>query len=169
MVCPRCKKEVMIVTWSNEGRTEMLCDMCRREVADFYNHWRWRIKEIWRHWRRIRRLSFHIAGTTIQLQRDGRTYSNNAKDSKSKSTGSIWVQMGDYHNTDENMSLIPERFVTEMVIEHGWSLRSKLILPRPNDNLELNSADEMNRFRRDWQYLLWFVNTVLPARNSDLS
>ncbi|HEY7078135.1 MAG TPA: hypothetical protein VH500_00440 [Nitrososphaeraceae archaeon] len=40
MVCPRCKMEVIIVTWSNEGRTEMLCDMCRREVNDFYNHLR---------------------------------------------------------------------------------------------------------------------------------
>ena len=28
-----------------------------------------------------------------------------------KSTGSIWVQMGDYHNTDGNMSLIPGDFL----------------------------------------------------------
>ena len=70
-----------------------------------------------------------------------------------KPTGSIWVQLGDYHNTEGDMTLIPERFVTEMVIEHGWHLRSKLIWHRPSDD----SLEDTTRFKRDWEYLFWFV------------
>ena len=70
--------------------------------------------------------------------------------------GSIWVHLADYHNTDGNMVLIPERFVTELVIEHGWKLRSKLIWHRPPLD-EDHKLEDNTRFRRDWEYLYWFV------------
>ena len=73
-----------------------------------------------------------------------------------KPTGSIWVQLGDYHSTEGDMALIPERFVTSMVIDYGWHLRSKLIWYRPTDDDDEQPADP-TRFTRDWEYLYWFV------------
>src|SRR5690349_24922059 len=42
-----------------------------------------------------------------------------------KQTGSIWVNMGDVHNDDGVLALIPQRLVYDMVVEHGWQLRSE--------------------------------------------
>ena len=43
-----------------------------------------------------------------------------------KDTGSLWVELGDYHNEYGSMSLIPERFALLME-RYNWVLRSKLV------------------------------------------
>lgn len=84
-----------------------------------------------------------------------------------KPTGSIWMQLGDYHNTDGAMALIPERFVFEMVVSHDWILRSKICWKRtapdhldpPSQDIAASFADHP-RFKRDWEYCFWFVKDM---------
>lgn len=84
-----------------------------------------------------------------------------------KPSGSIWMQLGDYHNTDGAMTLIPERFLYEMVVSYDWKLRSKLIWHRSSpDHLDPPSQDitatfsNLPRFKRDWEYVYWFVKDM---------
>jgi DNA modification methylase len=74
-----------------------------------------------------------------------------------KPTGSIWVNMGDVHNDDGVQALIPERFVYDMVIEHGWKLRNTVIWNRNAASFDIGDS---RRFRRDHEYLYWFVKDV---------
>jgi len=71
-----------------------------------------------------------------------------------KNTGSLWVQLGDYHDDDgRQMMLIPERFALSM--RDNWFLRSKLVWHRPSDTIQ----EQTNRFKRDWEYLFFFTKT----------
>lgn len=72
-----------------------------------------------------------------------------------KDTGSLFVQMGDYHYRGRLMAT-PERFVISMG-DDGWYLRSKLIWHRT----EHSKQEEINRFRRNWEYIFFFT------KNSD--
>jgi DNA modification methylase len=72
---------------------------------------------------------------------------------KLKPHGSIWITLPDYHNTNGEMVAIPERFLYEMIVFNDWHLRSKLIWHRP----VTEDADEPNRWRRDYEFLYWFV------------
>jgi DNA modification methylase len=74
-----------------------------------------------------------------------------------KETGSVWVNMGDVHNDDGVLTLIPERFVYDMVVEHSWKLRGTVIWHR---NANTFDYDDKRRFRRDHEYLYWFVRHV---------
>lgn len=74
-----------------------------------------------------------------------------------KPTGSIWVELADYHNTAGDMTLIPERFLQWMVIENGWHLRSKLIWKRTDQQYKETKQEDDSRFKRDYEYLFWFV------------
>ena len=90
-----------------------------------------------------------------------------------KQTGSIWIQMPDYHNSAGQMAIIPERFLFDMVIEHEWQLRGKLIWHRPVNKAPELKQNERLRFRRDWEYLFWFVKDIdhyyyLPTDKNDL-
>lgn len=73
-----------------------------------------------------------------------------------KPHGSIWIQMPDYHNMDGNMACIPERLVLTLVQDHDWKLKGKRIWYRPTDEI---LDGEARRYRRDWEYLYWFVKT----------
>jgi len=75
---------------------------------------------------------------------------------KLKPHGSIWINLPDYHNTAGEMVLIPERFAFEMVVYHDWKMRSKLIWHRPVNT----DADETNRWRRDYEFIYWFVKDI---------
>jgi site-specific DNA-methyltransferase (adenine-specific) len=68
-----------------------------------------------------------------------------------KDTGSLFVQMGDYHYKGTLMAT-PELFVINM-IHDGWFLRSKLIWHRT----EHSPQEETNRFRRNWEYIFFFT------------
>jgi site-specific DNA-methyltransferase (adenine-specific) len=68
-----------------------------------------------------------------------------------KNSGSLFVQMGDYHYNGTLMAT-PEMFVLNM-LSHGWFLRSKLIWHRTEDSKQ----EEMNRFSRNWEYLFFFT------------
>ena len=75
---------------------------------------------------------------------------------KLKPHGSIWLTLPDYHNTNGEMVGIPERFLYEMIVYYDWKLRSKLIWHRPIHE----DADEPNRWRRDYEFIYWFVKDV---------
>lgn len=72
---------------------------------------------------------------------------------KVKPTGSIWIELPDYHNIEGSMALIPERFLTAMVADYGWICRSKLIWHRP----DYDKLEDPTRFKRDYEMLYWFV------------
>jgi DNA modification methylase len=74
-----------------------------------------------------------------------------------KPTGGIWINLGDVHNADGVLTLIPERFVLDMVLTHGWQLRSSIIWNRSSRNWDY---EDDRRFRRDHEYLYWFVKDV---------
>lgn len=74
---------------------------------------------------------------------------------KLKDTGSLWIQMGDYHDEYGSLRCTPERLMIEMRDELNWKLRSKMIWHR----LDVNHVDEPNRFSRDWEYLLFFTKS----------
>lgn len=74
-----------------------------------------------------------------------------------KDTGSIWVNMGDQHNDNGVLALIPERFVIDMVTIHDWQLRGSLIW---NRNAQTFDYEDKRRWRRDHEYLYWFVKDV---------
>lgn len=76
-----------------------------------------------------------------------------------KPTGSIFIQLGDYHNIEGDMTLIPERFLTTMVCDYGWHCISKLIWHRlPPDFYKTTQEDKNSkRFKRDYEYVYWFV------------
>lgn len=69
-----------------------------------------------------------------------------------KETGSLFVQMGDYHNNKGTMMATPELFVMNMILD-GWLLRSKLIWHRT----ENTPQEEINRFKRNWEYIFFFT------------
>jgi len=71
---------------------------------------------------------------------------------KLKNKGSLWIQLGDYHDENGNMTLAPEIFVL-MMKDKGWVVRSKLIWHRT----EKSTAEETNRFIRNWEYLYYFT------------
>ena len=68
-----------------------------------------------------------------------------------KNSGSMFVQMGDYHYKGTLMAT-PEMFVLAM-LHNGWFLRSKLIWHRT----ENSQQEELNRFRRNWEYVFFFT------------
>lgn len=74
-----------------------------------------------------------------------------------KPTGSIWINLGDQHNADGVLTLIPERFVYDMVVVYGWQLRGSIIWDRSAKTFDY---EDHRRFRRDHEYLYWFVKDV---------
>lgn len=80
-----------------------------------------------------------------------------ALDRTVKPTGGIWVNLGDVHNSDGILTLIPERFVYDMVVIYGWQLRNSIIWDR---NAETFDYEDRRRWRRDHEYCYWFVKDV---------
>lgn len=74
-----------------------------------------------------------------------------------KPTGSIWINLGDMHNDDGVLTLIPERFVIDMVVEHEWQLRASIVWNRSAKTFDI---EDKRRWRRDHEYLYWFVKDV---------
>jgi site-specific DNA-methyltransferase (adenine-specific) len=74
-----------------------------------------------------------------------------------KETGSIWINLGDQHNSDGVLTLIPQRFVYDMVVEHNWKLRGEIIWDR---NAKTFGYEDKRRFRRGHEFLYWFVKDV---------
>lgn len=70
-----------------------------------------------------------------------------------KKTGSLWVQMGSYHNKDGDLLLTAEVFLYNMFAD-GWHLKSKLVWHRING---LKYQEDYNRFARDWEHLFFFT------------
>lgn len=89
-----------------------------------------------------------------------------------KPTGSIWINLGDVHNDDGVLTLIPERFVTDMVTIYGWQLRGSIIWYRPyEEDLERPiEQPDWKRYRREHEYCYWFVkdgrNHYFPSLTS---
>jgi DNA modification methylase len=74
-----------------------------------------------------------------------------------KNSGSLWLQMGDYHYRETgSLLLIPESVASVLVYKYGWILRSKLLWVRQGDT---SPMEEKNRFKRDWEYLYWFTKS----------
>jgi DNA modification methylase len=74
-----------------------------------------------------------------------------------KKSGSLWLQMGDYHYRETgSLLLIPESVASMLVYKYGWILRSKLLWVRRGDTSRM---EETNRFKRDWEYLYWFTKS----------
>jgi DNA modification methylase len=69
-----------------------------------------------------------------------------------KPTGSLWLHLGDYHNDKGSMMLLPEMFMTKWS-QSNWILRNKLVWHRIEDS----PMEEHNRFRRNWEYLLFYT------------
>lgn len=74
-----------------------------------------------------------------------------------KPTGSIWINLGDMHNEDGVLTLIPERFVIDMVVNYDWQLRASIVWDR---NAQSFDYEDKRRWRRDHEYLYWFVKDV---------
>lgn len=70
---------------------------------------------------------------------------------KLKNSGSLWVQIGDYHGERGSLRLTPEMLM--LMMEREWILRNKIIWHRN----EMNFCEENNRFMRDWEYLLFYT------------
>jgi len=88
-----------------------------------------------------------------------------ALDRTVKETGSIWVNMSDYHNADGILAAIPERFIYDMVVGYEWQLMNTIIWNRPAPH-DANSPTK--RFRRSHEYLYWFVKDVDKYYTDDL-
>ena len=74
-----------------------------------------------------------------------------------KDSGSLWLQMGDYHYRETgSLLLIPESVASVLVYKYGWILRSKLLWVRQGYT---SPKEETNRFKRDWEYLYWFTKS----------
>jgi site-specific DNA-methyltransferase (adenine-specific) len=74
-----------------------------------------------------------------------------------KNSGSLWLQMGDYHYQETgSLLLIPESVASVLVYKYGWILRSKLLWVRRGDT---SPMEETNRYKRDWEYLYWFTKS----------
>ena len=82
---------------------------------------------------------------------------------KTKDSGSLWVQIGDYHNNEGSMNLVPEIFVL-MMKDRGWIVRSKLIWHRTEET----KPEEYDRFVRNWEYLYFFTKTRNHFFNKNL-
>ena len=74
-----------------------------------------------------------------------------------KDSGSIWVQMGDYHNSDGNMRMVPETFA--IMMKSHYILRSKAIWVRNHEINYIPEPEEDNRLIRDWEYLFFFTKS----------
>ena len=74
-----------------------------------------------------------------------------------KPTGSIWINMSDIHNEDGVLTIIPERFLYDMVVGYQWKLRNNIVWSRASDTWD---KSDMRRFRRDHEYCYWFVKDV---------
>lgn len=72
-----------------------------------------------------------------------------------KDTGSLWVQMGDYHDSNTlGLMLIPEQFAITMR-QAGWILRDNTIWHR-TEKIHKDAYNK-TRCRRDVEYLFRFV------------
>jgi DNA modification methylase len=72
-----------------------------------------------------------------------------------KDSGSIWVQMADYHDSDGNMRMVPETFA--IMMKSQYILRSKAIWIRNQETGYTLEPEERNRLIRDWEYLFFFT------------
>jgi site-specific DNA-methyltransferase (adenine-specific) len=69
-----------------------------------------------------------------------------------KDTGSLWIQLGDYHDDDgREMMSLPERFILYM--KTHMFLKSKLVWHRPSNT----PREDLKRFKRDWEYVLVYT------------
>lgn len=74
-----------------------------------------------------------------------------------RDSGSLWLQMGDYHyQKTGSLLLIPESVASVLIYKYGWILRSKVLWVRGGDT---SPMEETNRFKRDWEYLYWFTKS----------
>jgi DNA modification methylase len=74
-----------------------------------------------------------------------------------RDSGSLWLQMGDYHyKKTGSFLLIPESVASILIYKYGWILRSKILWVRSGDT---SPMEESNRFKRDWEYLYWFTKS----------
>jgi DNA modification methylase len=71
---------------------------------------------------------------------------------KTKDTGSLLVQIGDYHTDAGYLMIRPHIFAYKMSLT-PWVLRSDLIWHRPDDSVQ----DDTTRFKRDCEHLFFFT------------
>jgi len=72
---------------------------------------------------------------------------------KLKDTGSLWVQLGDYHEDDGNLRLTPHLFAAVMKDTCQWICRSDIIWHRPDNSKQA----DYTRFKRDCEHIFWFT------------
>lgn len=74
-----------------------------------------------------------------------------------KPTGTCWVNLGDSYGSNKNyikcLLMIPDRFVIEMIDNHGWTLRNKIVWHKPN----AMPSSAKDRFTVDFEYIYFFV------------
>lgn len=71
-----------------------------------------------------------------------------------KPSGTLWLNMSDYHDDKGNLIMIPERFVIHMIDMGGYRLKSKAIWHRTDKTVR---AESYKRFRRNWEYVFVFT------------
>lgn len=71
-----------------------------------------------------------------------------------KDTGTLFLQVGDYHDADGRLVLNPYVFMMSMVSD-GWIPRSDLIWHRPEESPQ----EDYTRFRRDTEHVFFFTKS----------
>lgn len=72
-----------------------------------------------------------------------------------KPQGCVWLQMGDYHDEDGLLQLVPEDTVKHLIL-NGWFLRSKCYWVRTE---KFDYQEDYNRFVRDVEHLYFFTKS----------
>lgn len=82
-----------------------------------------------------------------------------------KKTGSLWLQISDYHyGKMGSVMMVPEQIALSL-LQNGWSLVSPCIWSRADCAVVV--GNEKRRFKKDWEYLYWFVRSEDYYFNED--
>lgn len=71
-----------------------------------------------------------------------------------KDTGSLWIEMGDFHNPQGSLVMVP--YILALMMSNEWLLRSDVIWHRPDDSQQ----EDMNRFKRDCEHCFLFAKST---------
>ena len=72
-----------------------------------------------------------------------------------KPTGSLWLQIADYHHRSGTVMMVPEQIALNL-IQNGWLLISPCVWSRADRAVTVGGNER--RFIKDWKYLYWFVS-----------
>jgi DNA modification methylase len=79
-------------------------------------------------------------------------------------TGSLWLQLADYHHSSGTVMMVPEQIALNM-INNGWLLISPCIWSRADRAVTVGGNER--RFMKDWEFVYWFVKSSDYYFNED--